>query len=226
MLRVTTFIFLSLTPLSKNINVLSRWLTPFYLVWPQEDCLKFIFSEKATNFCKTPTVDLSYVVKVKSMVDILKIFVAFSEYMNFKPRQIWQYRHMLQLFEFISSWLTCLMKKMSSIIPISHQTSMLLLFLISLCYTLYLHLFSQTNSQITRQYCSEVWGQYKQQIQKIWQYIDSHFCDGLRNVQETPHFLKFCSALKKLLCLHIFSDIRRAGLKPSEIGDKIYGCFT
>ena len=39
-------------------------------------------------------------------------------------------------------------------------------------------------------------------------------------------FLKFCSALKKLLCLHIFSDIRRAGLKPSEIGDKIYGCFT
>ena len=70
-------------PLSKNINVLSRWLTPFYLVWPQEGCLKFIFSEKATNFCKTPTVDLSYVVKVKSKVEILKFFLAFSEFMNF-----------------------------------------------------------------------------------------------------------------------------------------------
>ena len=45
--------------------------------------LKFIYSEKATNFCEISTVYLSYVVIVKSTVEISKIFVAFSEYMNF-----------------------------------------------------------------------------------------------------------------------------------------------
>ena len=45
--------------------------------------LKFIYSEKATNFCEISTVDLSYVVTVKSMVEISQNFVAFSEYMNF-----------------------------------------------------------------------------------------------------------------------------------------------
>ena len=40
-------------------------------------------SEKATNFCEISTVDLSYVLTVKSMVEILQDFVAFSEYMNF-----------------------------------------------------------------------------------------------------------------------------------------------
>ena len=45
--------------------------------------LKFIYSEKATKFCKTSTEDLSYVVLVKSTVEILQNFVAFSEYMNF-----------------------------------------------------------------------------------------------------------------------------------------------
>ena len=34
--------------------------------------LKFIYSEKATNVCKISTVDLSYVVTVKSTVDILQ----------------------------------------------------------------------------------------------------------------------------------------------------------
>ena len=47
--------------------------------WP----VKFIYSEKATNFCEISTVDLSYVVTVKSTVDISQNFVAFSEYMNF-----------------------------------------------------------------------------------------------------------------------------------------------
>ena len=37
----------------------------------------------ATKFCEISTVDLSYVVPVKSMVDISQTFVAFSEYMNF-----------------------------------------------------------------------------------------------------------------------------------------------
>ena len=45
--------------------------------------LKFIYSEKATKFCEISTVDLSYVVPVKSTVEISQNFVAFSEYMNF-----------------------------------------------------------------------------------------------------------------------------------------------
>ena len=35
-------------------------------------------------FCEISTADLSYVVTVKSTVEILQNFVAFSEYMNFK----------------------------------------------------------------------------------------------------------------------------------------------
>ena len=45
--------------------------------------VKFIYSEKATKFCEISTVDLSYVVAVKSTVDISQNFAAFSEYMNF-----------------------------------------------------------------------------------------------------------------------------------------------
>ena len=45
--------------------------------------VKFIYSEKAIDFCKISTVDLSYVVTVKSTVEILQNFVAYSEYMNF-----------------------------------------------------------------------------------------------------------------------------------------------
>ena len=45
--------------------------------------LKFKHSEKATNFCENSTADLSYVVAVKSTVEILQNFVAFSEYKNF-----------------------------------------------------------------------------------------------------------------------------------------------
>ena len=46
--------------------------------------VKFIYSEKATKFCKIFTLLLSYVVSCKSKVKILQNFVAFSEYMNFK----------------------------------------------------------------------------------------------------------------------------------------------
>ena len=57
-----------------------------------ETCLlvilvKFIYSEKATKFCEIFTLLLSYVVPVKSKVKILKILVAFSEYMNFKKKR-------------------------------------------------------------------------------------------------------------------------------------------
>ena len=70
------------TPFNKLM--LKYACSPWKKVQKLVSLVKFIFSEKATNFCKTPTVDLSYVVKVKSMVDILQNFVAFSEYMNFK----------------------------------------------------------------------------------------------------------------------------------------------
>ena len=46
--------------------------------------LKFIYSEKTTKFCEISTVDLSYVVTVKSTMEISQNCVAFSEYMNFK----------------------------------------------------------------------------------------------------------------------------------------------
>ena len=49
--------------------------------------LKFIYSEKATKFCKIFTLLLSYVVPVKSKVKISQNFVAFSEYMNFNYTQ-------------------------------------------------------------------------------------------------------------------------------------------
>ena len=40
--------------------------------------VKFIYSEKATKFCKISKLLLSYVVPVKSKVEILQNFVAFS----------------------------------------------------------------------------------------------------------------------------------------------------
>ena len=49
--------------------------------------VKFIFSEKATKFCKTSTLLLFYVVPVKSKIS--QNFVAFSEYMNFKIGCCW-----------------------------------------------------------------------------------------------------------------------------------------
>ena len=48
--------------------------------------VKFIYSQKATKFCEISTLLLTYVVPVKSKVEISQNFVAFSEYMNFtKP---------------------------------------------------------------------------------------------------------------------------------------------
>ena len=58
-----------------------RFLTIFFRFF--QNGLKLIYSEKATNFCEISTVDLSYVVTIKSMVEIAQNFVAFSEYMNF-----------------------------------------------------------------------------------------------------------------------------------------------
>ena len=49
--------------------------------------IKFIYSEKATKFCEIFTLDLFFVVTVKSTVEIPQNVVAFSEYMNFKKPQ-------------------------------------------------------------------------------------------------------------------------------------------
>ena len=46
--------------------------------------IKFIYSERATKFCEIAILYFSYLVPVKSKVEILQKFVAFSEYMNFK----------------------------------------------------------------------------------------------------------------------------------------------
>ena len=54
--------------------------------WSDNFFVKFIYSEKATKFCKIFTLLLSYVVPVKSKMEILQNFVAFWEYMNFNIR--------------------------------------------------------------------------------------------------------------------------------------------
>ena len=51
-----------------------------------QSVVKFIYSEKATKFFEISTFLLSYVVPVKSKVEISQNFVAFSEYMNFNKR--------------------------------------------------------------------------------------------------------------------------------------------
>ena len=45
--------------------------------------LKFIYSERATQYCKISIVDLTVTTQDKSMVEISQNFVAFSEYINF-----------------------------------------------------------------------------------------------------------------------------------------------
>ena len=56
--------------------------------------LKFIYSEKATKFCKILTLLLSVCTVDKSKVKISQNFVAFSEYMNFN---LFQMQLILQL---------------------------------------------------------------------------------------------------------------------------------
>ena len=58
----------------------------FRKIHEAQNSLKFIYSGKATTFCEISIVDLSYVVPVKSTVEISQNFVAFSEYMNFNRK--------------------------------------------------------------------------------------------------------------------------------------------
>ena len=68
--------------LSESGLATSRYILFNYFIH-FDSMLKFIYSEKATKFCEIFTVDLSYVVPVKSTVEISQNFVAFSEYVNF-----------------------------------------------------------------------------------------------------------------------------------------------
>ena len=53
----------------------------------KKEKVKFIYSEKATKFCEILTLFLSYVVPVKSKVEISQNFVTFSKYLNFNILQ-------------------------------------------------------------------------------------------------------------------------------------------
>ena len=70
----------------KNIQISVIWIA-FSLLKSATTFLKFIYSEKATKFCEISTVNLSYLVTVKSTVEISQNFVAFSEYMNFNKQE-------------------------------------------------------------------------------------------------------------------------------------------
>ena len=58
--------------------------------------LKFIYSEKATKFCKISTLLLSYVVPVKCKVEISQNFEAFSEYMNINRKTFLKLKMLIQ----------------------------------------------------------------------------------------------------------------------------------
>ena len=64
----------------------------------------FIYSEKATKFCEISTVDLSYIVAVKSTVDISKKIVAFSENMNFNKAKEQTRAYCSILYTVLLSW--------------------------------------------------------------------------------------------------------------------------
>ena len=57
-------------------------MSRFVDFWPKALLVKFIYSEKATKFWEISSVDLSYVVSVKSTVKILQNFVSKSGYIN------------------------------------------------------------------------------------------------------------------------------------------------
>ena len=54
--------------------------------------LKFIYSEKATEFCEIFTLLLSYVVPVENKMKISQNFVAFLEYTNFAIKKPYEAR--------------------------------------------------------------------------------------------------------------------------------------
>ena len=81
----------------------------------------FIYSEKAKNFCKISTIDLSYVVTVKSMVEVSQNFVDFSEYMNFNIP--WFHILSKQASPELATKNNCILKLYKSMITISIKTT-------------------------------------------------------------------------------------------------------
>ena len=76
-------------PYIKLLLRLGQWSQDFSTNVVLFFSLKFMYSEKTTKFCKISTLLLSYVVPVKSKVEISQNFLTFSEYMNFiTDRQI------------------------------------------------------------------------------------------------------------------------------------------
>ena len=74
------------TNVSKFLCVRARNVSSIlstFAVLLQNLLVKFIYSQKATKFFEIFALLLSYVVPVKSKVEILQNFVAFSKYMNF-----------------------------------------------------------------------------------------------------------------------------------------------
>ena len=77
--------------------------------------VKFIYSEKATKFCKISP----YEGTVKSTVEILQNYVAFSEHMNFnwetmpQPLKIWGQAHLiLRLLLASIAWICFVLQKL------------------------------------------------------------------------------------------------------------------
>ena len=65
--------------------------------------IEFIYSEKAIKFCEISTLLLPYVVPVKSKVDNLQNFVAFSEHISFnKDIAIWTFNFIFLHFIFVT----------------------------------------------------------------------------------------------------------------------------
>ena len=69
-----------------NCQLLKMWQIYDYCVLTS--IIKFIYSEKAQTLCEISTLDLFYLVTVKSRVKITQNFVAFSEYMNFTSKNM------------------------------------------------------------------------------------------------------------------------------------------
>ena len=72
--------------------------------------LKFIYSEKATNFCKISTLLLSVCTQDKSKVEISQNFVAFSEYTNFTEIKNFTtgltcYNQFIKQAQFLRTWI-------------------------------------------------------------------------------------------------------------------------
>ena len=61
------------------VGITKTSIKPVILLWT----LKFIYSEKATKFCKISTLLLTVLHTVNNKMEISQNFVAFSEYMNF-----------------------------------------------------------------------------------------------------------------------------------------------